>query len=137
VYAADSENRRLFKISREGKSEILLRTDPPYFPNGVAAGPGGELYVLEIAFTPPGSWGASRVRRLNADGKSTILATAGIETPGANLQPGAAPGVGTSSESFLSTFVVGQRFKYGIVILTATILGGGVILWQRRKRQRV
>jgi sugar lactone lactonase YvrE len=137
VFAADSENRRLFKISREGKTEIVLRVDPPYFPNGVVAGPGGEVYVLEVSFTPPGSWGAPRVRRLSADGKSTILATVGVESPGANSQAILPPSVGASTESFLSSFFIGQRFKYGIVILAATILGGGVILWQRRKRQRV
>jgi sugar lactone lactonase YvrE len=136
VYAADAENRRLFKISREGKTEIVLRVDPPYFPNGVFAGPAGEVYVLEISYTPPGSWGAPRVRRLSADGKSIILATVGVETPVANPEAGVAPGVGTSNESFLSTFFIGQRFKVGIVILAATMLGGAVILWQRRKRQR-
>jgi sugar lactone lactonase YvrE len=137
VFAADSENRRLFKIMREGKTEIVLRVDPPYFPNGVFAGPGGEVYVLEISFTPPGSWGASRVRRLSADGRSTILATVGVETPGASPQASVVPSVEISAKIFLSTFLSGQRFKFGMVILAATILGGGVILWQRRKRQRV
>ncbi len=137
VYAADPENRRLLKISREGKSEILLRTDPPYFPNGVVAGPAGELYVLEISFTPPGSWGASRVRRLSADGKSIILATVGAETRGTNSPANATPSVEISTESFLSSPSVWQGMKYGIAIVSITILCGVVVLWQRRKRRRV
>jgi hypothetical protein len=137
VFAADAGNRRLFKISREGKTEIVLRTDPPYFPNGVVAGPGGELYVLEISFTPPGSWGLPRVRRLSADGKSTILATVGVETGSANSPTGPAPRIAAATESFLWPIVGWQGVKYGIIILSATILGGGFIVWQRWKRQRV
>ena len=77
VYVADAGNRRLFKINREGKVDVLLRTDPPYFPNGVVAGPGGDIYVLEVGFTLPSSWSGPRVRKIAADGKSTILATVG------------------------------------------------------------
>lgn len=137
VFAADSENRRLFKISREGKTDIVLRVDPPYFPNGVFAGPGGEVYVLEISFTPPGSWGAPRVRRLSADGTIRILATVGVEIPGAKAADGVALSVGTSTDGFLSTSLIGLRFKFGMLILAAAILGSGVILWQRGKRQRI
>lgn len=133
VYAADAENRRLFKISREGKTEIVLRVEPPYFPNGVFAGPSGEVYILEISFTPPGSWGASRVRRLSADGQSTILATAGAEGAGAQAN-GAPDGTAPSSRPAQVTWA---WLKYGVVVLSATILFGGLVWWRGRKRQRV
>jgi len=137
VYVADAGNRRLFKINREGKTEVLLRTDPPYFPNGVVAGPGGDIYVLEVGFTLPGSWSGPRVRKITADGKSEILATVGAEREGANLKATIARGAGASAESFLSFFVVGQRIKYGILILSASVLGAGAIMWQRRRKRRV
>lgn len=137
AYVADAGNRRLFKINGEGKVDVLLRTDPPYFPNGVVAGPGGDIYVLEVGFTLPGSWSGPRVRKLSADGKSTILATVGSESNGSNLKATIARNAGASTESFLSFFVVGEGIKYGIVILGAGILCAGVVWWRRRRRQQV
>lgn len=137
VYVADAGNRRLFKIDREGKATVLLRTDPPYFPNGVVVAPGGDIFVLEVGFTLPPSWSGPRVRKLSTDGKSTILATGGIEANGSNLKATVARNAGASAESFLSLFLVGDRIKYGLIILTVGTLCAGAILWQRRKRQRV
>ena len=137
VYVADAGNRRLFRIGREGKTEVLLRTDPPYFPNGVVAGPNGDLYVLEVGFTLPSSWSGPRVRKITPDGKSEILATVGAEREGANLKATVARRAGASIESLLSFFVVGQRIKYGILILSASVLGAAAIVWQRRRKKRV
>lgn len=137
VYVADAGNRRLFKINREGKTEVLLRTDPPYFPNGVVAGPGGNIYVLEVGFTLPGSWSGPRVRKIAPDGKNTSLATVGAESDGANLKATIARSAGASAESFLAFFVVGQRIKYGILILSASVLCTAAFVWQRRRKQRV
>jgi sugar lactone lactonase YvrE len=137
VYVADAGNRRLFRINREGKTEVLTRTDPPYFPNGVVAGPNGDIYVLEVGFTLPSSWSGPRVRKITPDGKSAILATVGADPAGANLKATVARGAGASTESFLSFFVVGQRIKYGILILSAGVLGTAAIVWQRRRKLRV
>jgi sugar lactone lactonase YvrE len=137
VFVADAGNRRLFKIDRKGKAEVLLRSDPPYFPNGVAIGASGELYVLEVGFTLPGSWSGPRVRKITADGKSIVLATIGAENDGRNLKASVARHAGASAESFLSFFLIGDRIKYCILILSAGILCTGAVVWQRRKRQRV
>lgn len=137
VYVADSGSRRLFKTNGAGKTEVVLRTDPPYFPNGVVAGRGGEIYVLEVGFTLPSSWSGPRVRRITADGKSEILATVGAEREGANLKGTIARSAGASVESLLSFFVVGQRIKYGILILSASVLCTAAFVWQRGRRQRV
>lgn len=137
VYVADAGNRRLFKISLGGKTEVLLRTDPPYFPNGVVAGPGGIIYVLEMGFTLPASWSGPRVRKLTAEGKNEILATVGADSTGANLKATVARGAGASTESFLSFFEVGERVKYGILILSASVLGIAAFVWQHGRRQRV
>ena len=137
VYVADAGNRRLFKIDREGKTDVLLRTDPPYFPNGVVAGPGGDIYVLEVGFTLPSSWSGPRVRKITQGGKSTILATVGAEDDGANLKATVARSAGASVESFLSFFVVEGRIKHAIMLLGAGVLCTGAFVWQRRKRNRV
>jgi sugar lactone lactonase YvrE len=136
VYVADAGNRRLFKIDRDGKVDVVLRTDPPYFPNGVVAVPGGDLYVLEVGFTIPSSWSGPRVRKITADGTSTILATVGAGSDGANLKAAVARNAGASAESFLSFFVVGERIRIVVVILGLGVLCTLVILWQRRRRQR-
>lgn len=136
VYVADAGNRRLFKIDRAGKVDVVLRTDPPYFPNGVVTAPGGDIYVLEVGFTIPSAWSGPRVRKITADGKSTILATVGADSHGGNLKAAIARSAGASAESFLSFFAIGERIKIGVVILGLSILCTVGILWQRRRRQR-
>lgn len=132
VYLADSGNRRLLKVSGDGKVEVLLRTDPPFSPNGVFLGAGGEIYVLEVGFTPPSSWSGPRVRKISADGKSTILATIGETSP----QPTLAMNVEKLDRSFLSFLLIGDRLKYGVIILGGGILVTAAVVWQWRKRQR-
>ena len=136
AYVADSGNRRLLKVSGDGKVEVLLRTYPPFSPNGVFLGPRGEIYVLEVGFTPPGSWSGPRVRKIDADGKSKILAMIGAETNGPNAMATIAPGAGSPDESLLSFLLIGDRSKYGMIIVGAAILLAGAFAWQRRKRQR-
>ncbi|HEV7799030.1 MAG TPA: hypothetical protein VGO73_12770 [Pyrinomonadaceae bacterium] len=137
VYVADAGNRRLFKINREGKVEVVLRTDSPFFPNGVVAAPDGNIYVLEVGFTLPSTSSGPRVRKIAADGKSTILAIVGAQSSEANVTATVARNPGPSTESFLSFFLVGEGIKYSVLILGVTVLFAGAILWQRRKRQRV
>jgi sugar lactone lactonase YvrE len=136
VYAADAGNRRLFRIDHGGKVEVVLRTDPPYFPNGVVTGPGGDIYVLEVGFTLPSSWSGPRVRKITADGKSTILATVGADSGETSLKATVARGAGASAEGFLSLFLVRERMKYGVLIVSATVFCIGAIVWQRRRRRR-
>jgi sugar lactone lactonase YvrE len=136
VYVADAGNRRLFKIDTDGKVDVVLRTDPPYFPNGVVTAPSGDMYVLEVGFTLPSSWSGPRVRKVTANGNSTILATIGADNQGANLKAAIARTAGTSAENFLSFFVIGGRIKIGALFMSLGILLAVGILWQRRRRQR-
>lgn len=136
AYVADSGNRRLLKISGEGKVVVLLRTDPPFTPNGVFLGPAGEIYVLEVGFTPPRTWIGPRVRKISAAGETTILATVGADSNASSPPASAAQRMGVST-SFLSFFLIRDRIKYGVMILGAGILGTAAIVWQRRRRQRV
>ena len=68
VYVADAGNRCLLRISHDGKVDVMSRTDPPYFPNGVFATPAGELCVLEVGFTLPNVLSGPRVRKISRGG---------------------------------------------------------------------
>ena len=134
VYVADAGNRRLLRINREGKTEVVFRVEPPYFPNGVTASPDGAIYVLEVGFTLPSAWSGPRVRKISPDGSNRIIATVGSQDEG-SVKAAVARKAGLATESFLSFFVVGDRIKYGLAILSVTLLSAVAILW-RRRRQR-
>ena len=131
VYVADAGNRRLLRI-KDGKTEVLFRSEPPYFPNGVVASPDGAIYVLEVGFTLPSAWSGPRVRKISADGSNRIIATAGFQDAG-SVKAAVAREAGVATEGFLSFFLVGNRIKYGATILGVTLLSTVAILWRRRK----
>ncbi len=134
VYVADAGNRRLLRLNRDGKTEVVLRTDPPYFPNGVAVSSVGAIYVLEVGFSLPSAWSGPRVREISADGASRIIATVGSKGEG-SVKATVARNAGVATESVLSFFVIGERIKYGVAILSVTLLSTIAILWRRRKQQ--
>jgi hypothetical protein len=74
LFVADHGNRRVLKISADGKTSTVIRADAPWSPTGVAVR-NGELYILEFGFTLPRTSNGIRVRKLAADGKITTLAT--------------------------------------------------------------
>ena len=136
VYVADAGNRRLLRIGHDGKVDVMLRTDPPYFPNGVFATPGGELYVLEVGFTLPNVSSGPRVRKISPDGKNVILAVVG-EEGGRRAKTVVAERLGVTLESALAFLIDAGPIGYGIVVLSGGILISGALLWRRRRRQRL
>ncbi len=100
---ADGGNRRLLKIDSAGGGEIVSRAEPPYFPTGVAA-VGGNLYVLEVGFTLPNLTSGPRVRKITADGKSTILITIGENGRAGKSSSALALQAGTTAERFIVIF---------------------------------
>jgi hypothetical protein len=134
VYVADAGNRRLLRINRDGKTEVVLRSEPPYFPNGVTTSPDGAIYVLEVGFTLPSAWSGPRVRKIAADGANTIIATVGADNPN-SIKATVARGAGASAESILSFFAIGNRIKYGVAIVGVTLLSAVAMLWLRRKQR--
>jgi sugar lactone lactonase YvrE len=132
VYVADAGNRRLFKVTPEGKAEVILRTDPPFFPNGVAVA-GSDLYVLEVGFTLPNISSGPRVRKISADGKQTILATVGAAEDDTGKTPFAIR-AGVTAESAL-VFVSGDgRWRYALAIVGLATLSVAVLIWRNRQR---
>ncbi len=128
VYVADSGNRRLLKVTSEGKVEAMLRTEPPFFPNGVAVA-GNNLYVLEVGFTLPNISSGPRVRKISADGKQTILATVGVT----DIEP-LAVRAGVTAENALVLLSRDGRWRYAITLLSLGILSVVILLWRTRQR---
>lgn len=133
VYVADAGNRRLLRI-KDGTTEVLFRTEPPYFPNGVVASTDGAVYVLEVGFTLPSAWRGSRVRKISGGGTNRVIATAG-SPDASSVKAAVAQEARVSARAFLSFFLVGDRLKYGATILGVTLLSSVTILWRRRKRR--
>jgi len=79
AYVADHGNRRVLRVTPEGKVERILSAEPPWSPTGVATDGDGGILVLEIGFTVPATFSGPRVRRLSADGKVKTLATVGAK----------------------------------------------------------
>ena len=80
VYAAVTGCRRVVKITPEGKLETVLKAEPSWSPTGVAVR-GKNVFVLEYSdIDKPKGW-VPRVRKLDQDGKVTMLATMTSEVP--------------------------------------------------------
>lgn len=135
VYVSDTGNRRLLKVNNDGKVQVILRSEPPYFPTGVAAA-GGNLYVLEVGFTLPSAWSGPRIKKIDGDGKVTILATVGVEGKDADLRASFATRAGVAAESTLAFFYNGGRVKYTLAFITVGLFSLIALIWQRRRRLR-
>ncbi|MFN2513209.1 MAG: hypothetical protein ABR568_17520 [Pyrinomonadaceae bacterium] len=135
VYVADTGNRRLLKVDNKGKVQVISRSEPPYFPTGVAAAE-GTLYVLEVGLTLPGAWSGPRIKKIDGTGKATILATVGVEDNSGGLRPSFATRAGVAAESTLAFFYNGGRVKYTLAFIAITSLSLIALSWQRGRRLR-
>jgi sugar lactone lactonase YvrE len=76
IYVADTGNARVLKITPDSTVTTLLQTQSPWSPTDVALH-GDDVYVLEFLHTTRDvrrDW-LPRVRKIAADGRSTIIAT--------------------------------------------------------------
>ena len=135
IYATDAANRRLLKITGGGNVETILRTEPPYFPNGVAAA-GTDLYVLEVGFTLPNISSGPRVRKISANGSETILTTVGGTNAGVAEKPSLAIKAGVTAENAF-VFISGNgRWRYLIGLVGLGLFSVLVLIWQWKRRAR-
>lgn len=136
VYVADAGNRRLLKINSGGKVDVVLRSDPPYFPNGVVTTPAGEVYVMEVGFTLPSKWSGPRIRRITADGKNTIVGQVRQEGGSADLKAEVAQVAGRSAEATIGFFYTNSWAKYAVGFLALSFVPLSILAWRRRQRRR-
>ena len=76
MYVADTGDARVVKITPGGQTTTLVQTQSPWSPTAVALF-GSDVYVLEFLHTVRDvrrDW-LPRVRKITADGKSTIIVT--------------------------------------------------------------
>lgn len=135
IYATDSANRRLLKITTGGNVETILRTEPPYFPNGVASF-GTDLYVLEFGLTLPNISSGPRVRKISANGSETILTTVGSKGTGVADKPSFAIKAGVTAENALVLVSGDGRWRYLIGVIALGIFSLFILIWQRKRRAR-
>lgn len=74
VYAAVAGCRCVLKITPDGKTETVLKSEKPWTPTGIAVY-GKDVFVLEYSNHNVPKASTPRVRKLEADGKVTVLAT--------------------------------------------------------------
>ncbi|MBA3570916.1 MAG: hypothetical protein H0W34_02835 [Pyrinomonadaceae bacterium] len=132
VYVADAGNRRVIKIYSTCGAEVVSRAEAPYFPTGVAAA-GGNLYVMEVGFTLHNLTSGPRLRKITADGKSTILTTIGENASAGKPVSSLALQAGTTAESVIVFFSRDGRLKYSIAFASIVSLTA-LVLHRRRAR---
>jgi len=72
---ADNDNRRVLKVTPDGRVTTLLRVESPWSPSGLAYS-NNDLFILEFGTTPTNTT-APRVRKLSPDGSVTLIASVG------------------------------------------------------------
>ncbi|HLM58961.1 MAG TPA: hypothetical protein VK422_22850 [Pyrinomonadaceae bacterium] len=131
AYVADSGNRRVLKVTPDGRVERIMRAEPPWSPNGVAAAPDGRLLVLETSFTPPNRHAGPRVRQLSPGGKVTVVASVGEKEKAQALAPRAETRKEAPASEFegaavgsASCFDRGVGVYYGLGVLAICAVTG-------------
>jgi NHL repeat len=130
VYVADSGNRRLLKINADRKVSVVYRIDPPYFPTGVFATSAGDVYVLEFSFTPPGTTGSPRVRKLSDNGQNQLVTPAGYGQIITRRPTSPVAAILSQTVAF-----VNQRSIYVVFLLSAGLITA-ILVWRTQKRPR-
>ena len=139
VFIADHANRRVLRVGRDGQVNTLLRTAAPWLPTGLATGPAGTVYLLEIGFTPPRTFSGPRVRRVAPDGQSTVLVEMGQANRSRSVsttqeqtdEPQAADGAQKSVP--VAAHALPRRVvKLSIVFVGLVLLAVSFFAWRRR-----
>jgi hypothetical protein len=132
---ADSGNRRVLKI-KDGTVQVILRSEPPFFPTGVALTPSGDAYILEVGLTIPNISSGPRVRKLTADGRIVEVAVLGEDRKERSAAAIATERAGVAAESLLQFFYESRAARYLLLAATLLIIGAVIILRRSRKERR-
>ena len=125
AFVADYGNRRVLKITPDGKNSTLIRAEESWFPTGVAVR-GDELYILEYGHTPTHTPIGTRVRKRASDGKVSTLATVGE-----NINP---PARTTSVSTNIEPVVASKESaSYWLIGLCASVFAVSFVVWRIRK----
>ncbi|HEV2863444.1 MAG TPA: hypothetical protein VGX48_20695 [Pyrinomonadaceae bacterium] len=128
AYVADYGNRRVLKVTPDGRVERIMRAEPPWSPSGVTLTPDGRLLVLETSFTPPNRYAGPRVRQLSPDGTINVVATVGEK------EKGAPPGeLESAAEGSASGFGLGVGVYYGLGVLAICAVTGLSVAFRRER----
>src|SRR5258705_5531265 len=133
VFVADAGNRRLLRITSGGKVDVVLRSEPPYFPNGAVATTSGDVYVLEVGFTLPNISSGPRIRKLSPDGSSVVVATVG-EQGGKGLIGKVAEKVGGPAETAMQFFHSVSGAKYFIALASLALVTVSISIWKHKRK---
>lgn len=130
VFVADSGNRRVLKIS-QSKVDVVLRSEPPFSPTGVAVTSTGDAYILEVGLTIPNVSSGPRVRKLSPDGTVSMAAMVGQDRSQRSVTAAAVEQASVVTESALQFVWEGRATKYVVIALLMT--SAFVILRQRKR----
>lgn len=133
VSVADAGNRRVLKVAN-GAIDVVLRSEPPFFPTGIASTPSGDIYVLEVGLTLPNITSGPRVRKLSADGTVSVVSIIGEDRNSRTTTAVAVERAGIAAESALQFVLEGRATKYfaGLPLAIAAVL-----VWRRRRKERL
>ncbi|MGQ0763765.1 MAG: hypothetical protein ACT4OT_17360 [Acidobacteriota bacterium] len=134
IYVADTGRRRLLKVKSDGKVEVVYGAGAPFFPNGVAVGHEGVIYVLEFGLTPPNINSGPRLRKISPDGKNVVLVTLGEEAAQTQSNSSAGRNGGDTSHSFAQF-----TFSRAMILFPIALLAGAglaALIWRRHGTQR-
>jgi sugar lactone lactonase YvrE len=98
VYAADIANRRVLKVTPDGKVSTVHTSEGTWMPTGVACA-GGNIYVLEFGTTPSGTNTPPRVLKLTPGGRPSVLASVAEAGDASAREPQAAASEANSGGS--------------------------------------
>jgi len=133
VYVADAGNRRLLKITSAGKVEVVYRVEPPFFPNGVFAAANGDVYVMEVGLSLPGTSSGPRVRKLSG-AKNEIVA---IGVAPAGIKAAVIEQLGAKTERVIEFFYFGGATRVIVILMSAALVISLVAVLKRRRERRI